>query len=752
MAVPAPAGPLPAALPAGVSAEEAFTLARAALERGEHEAADRLARSVIDAFPDSPWQQRALFLRGRALLGRGLTAEAEQVLLSVPLEYPVLADHALSLLAEHHADSGSPGRAVELYGRLIDDHPSSSLAPRAALRRAQALAADGRFPEAAKAFELVLADHSWSPHAAEAGVGLGKARAAAGDLASAVRALLDVTVRHPGNGRDEEVEALLASYRQQGAELPRLTADEQYERAKNLFRAAWYDKAAAAFSRALEAEPGHSQRADMLLRQGIALFHQGRRPEAASVLERLLKEKLPDCRCAEALNWLGKSYSRLGLREEAVEAYLRLVRLYPESEWADDALYLAGNVFRDAGDAKRATRHYRRLADEYPESSLADSALWWEAWDAFSASRYRRAGAVLQELVRRYPRSFLVNQALYWRGRAAEMLGEQERALRLYRRVLARGPYTYYGALAEDRLNGRAAPVVPAAVAEAEDAAGEAEHEPPADPEPEQDDGVFPPDWAGDVVAALSSSPAYRKTLELMHLGMRQEATAELALLEGLLPRRYGALMGLSKAYFELGDFHRSLLIVLRNFERLLERPSERTPGDLWRLAYPLGHWQSITAAARKYGVDPYFVAAIIRQESNFHSGALSSAGARGIMQVMPATGDWIARSSRRDGFDRSQLFDTGVNIELGVWYLNHLMKRFQGNLFLVAAAYNAGPEAVRSWIGRSGSAADPAVFVEAIPYTETRGYVKKVLRNHAEYRRIYGPDGREAGSRTEGM
>jgi soluble lytic murein transglycosylase len=196
--------------------------------------------------------------------------------------------------------------------------------------------------------------------------------------------------------------------------------------------------------------------------------------------------------------------------------------------------------------------------------------------------------------------------------------------------------------------------------------------------------------------------------------------------------------MGLSKAYFELGDYYRSVIIILRNFERHLERPSDRFPEDLWLLAYPQGFWNSIVNNARRYGVDPFLVAAIIRQESQFHDKALSPAGARGVMQVMPATGAWIARSAGVPGFERSRLFDADVNIGLGAWYLSYLMKRFEGNIYLVSAAYNAGPGAVRSW-GMDEARSDPAAFVEAIPYTETRGYVKKVLRNYDEYRRLYG-------------
>jgi soluble lytic murein transglycosylase len=224
-----------------------------------------------------------------------------------------------------------------------------------------------------------------------------------------------------------------------------------------------------------------------------------------------------------------------------------------------------------------------------------------------------------------------------------------------------------------------------------------------------------------------------------MYLNMKKDAAAELWSLQDLMPKRYGAVIGLSKAFFELGDFYSSLIVVLRNFDRQLERPSPKLPGDLWLLAYPQGYWQSIVSAGRRNGLDPYFVAAIIREESQFRPEALSPAGARGVMQVMPSTGEWIARTTGIRDFDRARLFEADMNITIGAWYLSHLMKRFRGDLVLVSAAYNAGPEAVAGWTGRNGAASDPDAFVETIPFMETRGYVKKVLRNYAEYKRIYG-------------
>ncbi|OGW40748.1 MAG: hypothetical protein A2010_16230 [Nitrospirae bacterium GWD2_57_9] len=121
-------------------------------------------------------------------------------------------------------------------------------------------------------------------------------------------------------------------------------------------------------------------------------------------------------------------------------------------------------------------------------------------------------------------------------------------------------------------------------------------------------------------------------------------------------------------------------------------------------------------------------------------------------MQVMPATGEWIAQNIRLQGFDRTKLFESDMAINLGTWYIAHLMKRFKGDPLLVAAAYNAGPEAVAAWISRSGGILERDEFVEAIPFSETRGYVKKVLRNYFEYQRIYDrTDQGIAGSTSSG-
>jgi soluble lytic murein transglycosylase len=147
-----------------------------------------------------------------------------------------------------------------------------------------------------------------------------------------------------------------------------------------------------------------------------------------------------------------------------------------------------------------------------------------------------------------------------------------------------------------------------------------------------------------------------------------------------------------------------------------------------YRLLYPVLDRERITAAARAHNVDPGFVAGLIRQESSFNPHAVSAAGARGLMQLMPSVGAQLARSAHYPVWDPALLFDPDVNIQLGVTHLAAAMAKYTAPA-RVLAAYNAGDARVDRWTDKPGTA-DPEVFAERIPYNETRDYVRIVQRN----------------------
>lgn len=726
--------------PPQTAPERDFRLVIDAYKAGNADAALLLSRRVAAQYPNTPWYKRSLFLTERAYILLDRPSEATAAMLRVEAEYAELGDYALMLLADYHCAKARYSEAAAHYEQVAVRYPASSLAPRAAFLHAQALFDSLAYQQAAEAFGTFLQNNPRSELASSAGLGLGRALTAEARLVQAVQAYQDVWVRYPGNPGDQEVEKALAVLKGGGVDIPELTSAGLYERGLNLFRSGQHDKAVETFLSFLDREPDSPNRPEVLVLTGRALFNMGRRSEAAAILEQMVKEYPADQRTPEALYWAGKSCSKLGEWDRGIKAFQEMLDVFPGCEWADDALFLSGNIYRETNDMTQARSYYARLVREYPESKFADSAIWWSAWAYYTAGDYKKAEQVLQELVRKYPRSFLVNQARYWQGRAAEKRNDPVLAATYYELVLKKGPYTYYGyRSAERKARLGSTGVFPAADDAADITTACIDSSCPEDPLNAFDSDDGPPQWTDETRRILSEEHSFRKTLELMHLDMKKEAAAELWSLQDRLPRRRGALIGLSKAFFELGDHHRSLLLALRNYERYLEGPGQDITEDLWLLAYPQGFWENILTYSRKYGQDPYFIAAIIRQESQFSPEAVSSAGASGLMQIMPATGVWAARLIKLPGFDRVKLFDSDTGINIGTWYISHLMQRFKNDPILVAAAYNAGPEAVQGWIARNGYHGERDLFVEMIPFSETRGYVKKVMRNYAEYKRIYG-------------
>lgn len=164
------------------------------------------------------------------------------------------------------------------------------------------------------------------------------------------------------------------------------------------------------------------------------------------------------------------------------------------------------------------------------------------------------------------------------------------------------------------------------------------------------------------------------------------------------------------------------------------------TSKPFWRTLYPIPYKDIIFDEASRNNVDPYLVAAIIKTESNFSSEAESRVGARGIMQIMPETGTWVAEQMDLKKFQLDDLYETQTNIKIGCWYLNNLNKEFKGNKILVVAAYNGGRGNVRQWLEKEQWSGEHAT-VDQIPFPETRQYVKKVLKNYSMYRSLYEKD-----------
>lgn len=159
--------------------------------------------------------------------------------------------------------------------------------------------------------------------------------------------------------------------------------------------------------------------------------------------------------------------------------------------------------------------------------------------------------------------------------------------------------------------------------------------------------------------------------------------------------------------------------------------------GIVLRILYPLPYTELIGDAAARYDLDPFLVAAVIRVESRFFEGAVSEPGARGLMQVLPDTGRWVAEQIGIGDFRPAMLFDPRTNITIGTWYLAYLRVEFGDNPTAALAAYNAGRGTVLEWLD-GGVWDGTAEALERIPYPETRVFVERVLRDREIYNVLY--------------
>ena len=407
----------------------------------------------------------------------------------------------------------------------------------------------------------------------------------------------------------------------------------------------------------------------------------------------------------------GESLRRLERRTTQQRVLEELLALEQEHPFGERALYSMARAQLAQNDRVAALPYLARLAEAYPTGQHGPFARWHVLWDRYRNDDLDGTAEEFERAARENPGDFMAGQFLYYAGRSRERTGDPEGAAELYREVFVGYQNSYYGRMAAERLEemGR--------------------HEDLANP---------------------LSEP--HRLLERF----RVQRTAEAARIEELYAAGYGerardaalaaARSGLpDDPAFEairawlLADSNlavQSIQALRRAAPFHTSAAGEALPDAFWRILYPLRFEERILERSDQWDLDPYWVASLIRQESVFVPRTRSPVGARGLMQVMPATGRALARLEGVS-YRTSGLYDPGVSIRFGTRYLRQLLDRFASRPEMALAGYNAGPHRVRDWTDMNMTI--PAeVFIEEIPFTETRTYVKLIMRNEKIYRRLY--------------
>jgi soluble lytic murein transglycosylase len=381
----------------------------------------------------------------------------------------------------------------------------------------------------------------------------------------------------------------------------------------------------------------------------------------------------------------------------AVTALSEFAQRNPADSAAPGALYILADMLDGRDDWLRAARWYGELIARYPADARASLARFRLAALAESAAQPDSAAKLYQaEIDAAGPQR---TAARFWLGKMAEARGDSGKARDIWLALAREDSLGYYGMRARQQAG--LAPLAFVA--------------PPAEPPPAP----------GAVVAGLARIDT------LLLAGLDSEAQAEVRVVLGRPPQDLDALLAWSEGLSLRGYGSAAV--------RLGWQAALKAPGDIrvLRAIFPWPNRAAVEAEAEEFGVDALLLVALVRQESVFDAQALSPAGARGLAQLLPSTAALLAR-----GLDVTFLPDwitvPDLNLHLGAAHLAELIRRF-GRVDAAIAAYNAGPVPVRRWLTRAG-AADPDRFIELIPYPETRGYVRSLLRNRELYRALYGP------------
>ena len=617
-----------------------------------------------------------------------------------------LDDYADYLGAQAALQAGHVSDVYPLLDHFAERHPESIFNANAPVLLATAYLQDNN-SQAALRVLLPLSDTAQATHG-DFRYALGRAYQMSGDTAHAASVFRSLYAALPLS-----LEAGQARTQMQAMGVP-LTTVERKVHADQLFNAKRYADAGAEYH-AIEHDGAGLSEAD----HNALLIYAAACDLKMKHISRRDVEKLPETMddSAALKQYMLAELSRSENDAAGHDALIaQMVQRFPSSRWLEEALYSGGNMYLLKHDAKQATYHYSLLVKMFPNSTYAASAHWRSAWMNYRIHNYPEAARLMDEQIEGYPAGIEVPGALYWRGRIYE---EEEhnfgQAVNYYRALTANYINFYYAELARQRLNmlkGQATAVAPAASLSAVRK-------------------LVIPELTGELP---ENEPHLIKARLLANAALNEYIAPEIQ--ASPTSGQWGALAQ-GEIYVSYGEYTRALQSMKRSGISFFSLPMDQVPTIYWKLLFPQPYWADLVANSEKNGLDPYLVASLIRQESEFNAGVVSHANAWGLMQLLPSVGKSEAKKQGIKGFNTNELLNPSINLELGTANLKQVLDRFGGQPEYALAAYNAGDVPVRQWMS-SGDYRDIAEFVESIPYTETREYVQAILRNREIYRALY--------------
>lgn len=621
---------------------------------------------------------------------------------------PELADYVAYLSAVADAGLSQFNDTEAALQPVWQSTPASALVTKAVLLQAESYLQGGNPAGAVSLVQQHLADVP----APQAQLLLARGYEAQNNADAAAQQYQKIYVEYPLSNEASNAEAALTRY-------PSISPEALFARGLKLLAGGDYTRAGKELTALLPRLSGESF--DLARVRIGAAAYLARDNEAAYKYLIAFQATAPDAE-AERLYYLLECQRRLNKLDEMNATLEKLAQSYPQSHWRMQALVAVGNYYVAHDQPDVAQPLYRTCFESFANDPQSAGCHWKVTWSTYLRDPLQ-AESMLREHLTRYAASDQTSPALYYLGRIAESKSDWTTARAYYDAVNNAYPNYYYAILARERLETPSLLAVTAAPTAAQFLS------------------------AIQIVnrrapESFDPTPLTKQRIERARLldvaGLDDLSEAEL---------RFGARVDGQPQVIaiELADLasqrdapDQGIRYIKHYAPGYLSMSMDAAPDKFWRLAFPLPYRKALEEYCRAQDLDPYLMAALIRQESEFNPKAVSRANARGLAQVMPATGRQLSRKLGMPRFRTAMLFTPDTNLKLSTYYLKQLSDELQGKWEAALASYNAGKSHVTAWMA-AGNYREPAEFVESIPFNETRAYVQSVLRNAEVYRKLYG-------------
>ena len=661
----------------------------------------------------------AKLLHGRIKYENGDFAGAAAILNSNDFQQKTnVADYALWLRGKALQQAGNHAEAITVFAKLLSDFPASLRVREAKLLWATSAIAAGRAVEGPP----FLVDLT-NKNDADALLLTAKAFEAQTSQAEAIKYYRRTYFFGAGSAAAKEAEAKLTSL---GQPLTPQTGDEQLARADRFLLQKNYKDATAEYSELSLQFPG-SIKGAVALRFFTAALNERIKPSRGDLFAAIAPENLE-----QAYRELVLAYAKAKMWAQTRSTADEMRAKFPNGKLVAKTFIDAGLAARDARNRTDEGYFLNAAVAAFPNAIEVAQAQFESAWFQHEAGYFAESSRMFVEHLARYADKDTTNRgkAGYWAARDSERAGKTAEACALYAGVIQRYSANWYGYIGLQRLT----------ALKGQGQCGASQN---------LLAGSFVPKAVSSlrtVTVAAETSTAKElergeKSQELSAIGLFDWAISELEEAKKTANNSPKINLALAKYYRLKGDNVNAFLALAKSYPDYSQMLPEEMGREEWDIFYPLSNWDQISAWAKNRNLDQYQIAGLIRQESVFNPRAKSGANAYGLMQLLPGTARLVAKKygSTADLSSAESLFLPALNIELGTGYMRDQFDKF-GRIEYVAVAYNAGPGRVPQW--RATLPIEIDEFVEAIPFKETKAYVQGVIRNSAQYRRLYDENG----------